>query len=308
MKKTIAFLLLLCMSLCSCGQEEGIESRIELLYADSIDMPDAHNKPYYQEWEYYPDMFGEYYIDETASDQKTVEILGKSYDLTYINTRKGIYAAERYYDYNGKNINEPIDYRKVVEIDPITGKVLDYVIQYEVNATTEQEYLDFIQNIIFPDYDLSQYDYRCVTNFNLQTEQEYYETGFFEVSAEDEKWAYQFEFVKTINGYDAMDQLFVSVNSIGELSVSAFRGRGFTEEDFKDLLNDMDEIEAYICNQYLQTDITEGCKILRIGTPYNHLLYYCEGIPCVRVSVSVDFEKNNQTYSYPARILVKYTG
>lgn len=305
MKKTIALLLLLCMSLCACGQEEGIESRIELLYAASIDMPDAHDKPYFEELEYYPDWYGEYSVDETASDPKTVEILGQSYDLTYITTRKGVYAAEMYH--NGEKISSLrhlTDYSKLVEIDPMTGKALEYTIQYKVDADTEQEQLDFIQNVLFPELDLSLYDYDCDTFLGADREKVY---GFF-TGDTDEKRQYCYEFQKAINGYKTNDQLQVRISSDGELQVYGLQAYGYTEEDFKDLLNNMDEIEAYICNQYLQTDITEGCKILRIGTPYNHLLYYCEGIPCVLVSVSVDFEKNNQTYSYPARILVKYTG
>lgn len=299
MKKAITLLLLLCIGMCGCSQRKNVESRCKVFYIDcSTNMPVIINpyiksEPELENFEdYYPEGTRQTFVDEKVPSERTVSIFGQNLVLTYEYTQKGFYSYVKYRTARGDTVC----------FDPVTDEILRFqLINHEIELTTEQEYLDYIQNVLFPYLDLSQYDYHCQTDIH---------SGFHALNENDR--SYIFSFTKSLNGYDTIDELEVGYGHPGALKnvlvVDRMKAYGYTKKDFKELLEDMDEIILYVRNQYLQTDIAEGCKIVNIGEPSGSCLFLKDGIPNVKLYIPVEFVKDDQTYEVSVKLLVQYTG
>jgi len=144
--------------------------------------------------------------DVSVLETKSISLLGKEYELYYIESVKLPKTATTVHVYgiNGEKSARVLFDEKnnnVVEYSNIPIKIL-----YE----SEQEYVDFIYAMVKDRVDLADYDYQCTTWHYIYHDNGIEKTikdGFYKCSENEELSAYNFYFSRFIYGVKTLDHI-----------------------------------------------------------------------------------------------------
>ena len=192
-----------------------------------------------------------------VSPTKTLKILDREYDLTYLESAKLSMTAAKVntYSVNGADA-------KVI-FDEKNERIVEYInIPLKISYETEQEYVEFIRQMVKDDADLSEYEYMCTTWYFV-----YYDNGVesvvddgFRKCGENERLAgYSFYFDKYVNGMKTLDHVSAEFDS-DSFSLEIYNS-GYTDETFSKFNAEVwDDVQKDIV-EYLNSHLIFDSKL-----------------------------------------------
>lgn len=187
------------------------------------------------------------YTDEKVLQHTSVEIFGESYDLKYKNSVTLPMSDLNVHVYNYS------DNTGYVYIDAESGDVVKATnIPYEEELSTEEDYINAINNMFGEKCDLSQYGYKNVSTHIYRFSEGGMESttvdGFYNC-AENEKFGwYTFYYQKTVGNIRTLEHLTVE-----------FIGKNTLTFELIDLNYDTDAFDKIVDNIELFDNSVEDC-------------------------------------------------
>ena len=187
------------------------------------------------------------YTDEKAPQSMSVEIFEKSYDLKYKNSVTLPRSDLNVHVYNYS------DNTGYVYIDAESGEVVKATnIPYEEELSTEEDYINAINNMFGEKCDLSQYGYKNVSTHIYRFSEGGVESttvdGFYNCGENEKFGWYTFYYQKTVGNIKTLEHLTVEFSEKNTLSF-----------EFVDLNYDIDLFGQIIDNIELFDNSIEAC-------------------------------------------------
>ena len=225
----------------------------------------------------------EVFVDKSAKKTFDLEILNEKYTAEYVESAKLPLTGETVHTYSLREINNA----KIL-IDR-SGKIVKYVnIPIDRSFSTEQEYKDFIQNLVGETFNLSEYKYTCTTWHYV-----FFDNGMsskveegFHICGENERFScYSFYFDKYIGGIKTLEHVFAEFDD-DSFSLEMYDW-GYSSETFKQLLKETDNIENEL-NSYLQTHVQNDNSIEKFEIT-GQKMFVRNGIPYLQTTLTIDY-------------------
>ncbi|MBQ8288228.1 MAG: hypothetical protein IJX76_05590 [Clostridia bacterium] len=244
------------------------------------------------------------YIDQTAPTKRQLDLFGNLYNLTYSTSTRRACSDLFVHVYQLDEVEGA-----TVQFDAQTGEVVKYSgIPLTHSMTEEQQYIDFISDLLEGRYDLSDYQYSCTTHYNKFYDEDYGDErpgmdsktvkGFRIVDEnEHEKlFCYIFYYSKPIAGYKTNEHIAVQIDEDSiNLEIYDF---GYAEADFSEFLKSIKTINDQV-DGYLRTDTKERYTISGVEIE-SHRLFLYNGKPHVITTSTISYSRNDssdETYS-----------
>lgn len=213
-----------------------------------------------------------------------VDILGSEYKGVYLETVKLPRSDIVVNAYSLEGINN-----SSVFVDSKSDEIIEYVnIPFDGGVKSENDYIDFIKNMLNENTVLSKYDYSCETHYYIFGENRIESTvdNCFRICGENERLvSYTFYFEKYVDGVRFPEHVAASFYE-DTFSMEIIKSY-HDENDYKSILENIDKIEENI-EQHLKENVKEDFEISDI----KHIkksVFIMEDIPYVMTNSIVSY-------------------
>ncbi len=225
------------------------------------------------------------YKEDISKDTVTINILGTKYTGIYTKTVKLPRMDTEVYDYK----LEGTENGRVL-INTKTGAVVEYVcIPHNENLIAEDDYVNFIKQMIGNSCDLKSYDYRCTTHyysFSSKAMSSEVVDGFRICEENDQLGSYSFFYSKSENGIRMPGHISAEIDEdTFYLEVYEY---DYKSTVFPPILDKIDEVEASIEN-HLRNSLKEGFTLVSIEYG-SKSVFVQDGNPYIMISSTVTYK------------------
>ena len=187
----------------------------------------------------YVDFDAEVFVDKAANQTINLQILNNEYTAKYVESVKLPLCGETVHTYS---LSESSNIKVLIDA---TGKIVKYInLPINTSLSTEQEYKDFIQNLVGETVKLSKYDYKCTTwhyIFSDNGMESKVEDGFH-ICGDNERFSsFSFFFDKSINGINSLEH--ISAEFTNDSFTLEIYDWGYETEPLAQLLQKAENIE-----------------------------------------------------------------
>lgn len=267
----------------------------------SSDFQDLYNYDFFghKAWE------RQRFVDDSVEKSLEMTILGTEYTLLYEESENWPLSNYIMHKYNFKD--KLIDRLQLssVYIDSKTGKVLKYVgipLNEDIILTTEQDYLNWIKDMIGNEFDFSNCKYESYTLYYDSNSNNESVNEFREIQEGERLRLYEFLFAKLIDGVQTNEHVHVRIwgtSNTVDLEVWNF---DYKAETFAQTISHMDGFEDYL-KEYINSKLLPGYEINTME--FNvHQLFVKDNIVYVSSVVNMEVMKTGKHFEYSQHTIV----
>lgn len=272
--------MLLSVSLCGCKFNNSNDELKTIIYGVTENSAVFNtNEKEYEKFEACE------YKEDISKDTITIDILGTTYTGIYTNTAQLPQMDITVYDYKLQETE-----RGRVLVDSKTGAVVEYVcIPHNESLITEDDYINFIRQMIGGNRDLEDYYYRCITHyysFSKKAMRSQVVDGFRICEENEQLGSYSFFYGKSKNGIRTPGHISAEIDEdTFYLEVYEY---DYKSTVFSPILDKIDEVEASIEN-HLRNSLKEGFTLVSIEYG-NKSVFVQDGNPYIMISSTVTYK------------------